>query len=239
MERNTSRKGFEDGPEVCRDSRNEGPHSRTEAGPIRAPLLHNLYALNRRYLDILIAAPSAKGTTEARRDRNLPESVRCSLGVLHDADLHALAQCPYTLFDFAFHEPHLWRSQRLRGQEIFDGFEGAGSKLEFARAALYFVWHAARIDVMFARFAFGMCAEVTRAVTELSVTNVACIASESMEHLAPRWPTNPCFWPDLIRFAAVESRLPAAKLLGCQLLAADRVGAVAAAAKKPTAAVRQ
>jgi hypothetical protein len=39
----------------------------------------------------------------------------------------------------------------------------------------------------------------------------------------PRWPTNPAFWPDLIRLAAANDtrRLGTARLLGTQLIAAE------------------
>jgi hypothetical protein len=41
--------------------------------------------------------------------------------------------------------------------------------------------------------------------------------------LMPRWPTNPGFWPDLVRFAAAgdHHRLATAKILGSQLIAAE------------------
>ena len=49
------------------------------------------------------------------------------------------------------------------------------------------------------------------------------IAAELARPLSPRWPTNPRFWPDLVRFAAREDwvRLTAAQLLGNQLLATE------------------
>jgi hypothetical protein len=53
------------------------------------------------------------------------------------------------------------------------------------------------------------------------------IAAEHANLLAPRWPTNPRFWPDLVRFATQEDlpQLETAKLLGNQLIAAELTAA--------------
>ena len=44
--------------------------------------------------------------------------------------------------------------------------------------------------------------------------------------MTPRWPANPAFWPDLIRFAASgdSRRLETTQLLGNQLIAVELEG---------------
>ena len=64
---------------------------------------------------------------------------------------------------------------------------------------------------------------VAECIADTPLWQLRRIAVDYAGLLMPRWPTNPCFWPDLVRFAAavMPRRLATAQLLGSQLIAAE------------------
>ena len=175
----------------------------------------DLHELNRRFLALLIAGHSRPFGT----DYWLPDTVRHGLARLGEAELNSLAGCPYALFDLDGERLRFDaypRAVAARARE--PAFEPHDPNVEFARAALFFAWHAAQTDPVFARLALGLEDRGVHWLAALPVTMLGKGLAERV--LAPCWPHHPTFWPDLVRFAGTSHpSLPAAQWLGCLLRA--------------------
>jgi hypothetical protein len=93
----------------------------------------------------------------------------------------------------------------------------------FCELALLHAWHVAATNPMAARVIYAMPYTTAQRLAATPLWQITRIASAHAMLLMPRWPTNPAFWSDLIRFAAKKDarRLTTARLLGVQLIAAE------------------
>ncbi len=176
--------------------------------------------LNRDYLDLL----SGTGPHELLGVE--------LLGALRQADAgmrDAIAGCSYSLFTLRFPEgaagewsalpqvqdPAAHRYSALTGD--------AGTWPAFITTAWFFAWHLSRNSPLSARFMLWLHPGHAALLADFAPWQLRHLAALQPSPLPPRWQSNPCFWPDLIRFARNHQslRLTAAQLLGVQLLAAD------------------
>jgi hypothetical protein len=186
----------------------------------------NLHALNRQYLSLIAEAESGPSFASSIP---IPENLARSLGKLSDAERFAIAECPIALFDLYFDDQARW-AQLLTNDRQCRARDQTGSdsrQLALVQAVLFFAWHATQSNTMFVRFALGMHEATARRIATSSVSDIANSANFAFDWLAPRWPRNAYFWPDVVRFAEKNASLQfqASKLLGCQLLAAAGVKA--------------
>jgi hypothetical protein len=100
---------------------------------------------------------------------------------------------------------------------------GASTQQAFCELAIFHAWHVAATNPMAARVIYAMPYTTAQRLAATPLWQITRIASSHAMLLMPRWPTNPAFWPDLIRFAASHDmrRLFPARLLGVQLIAAE------------------
>jgi hypothetical protein len=96
-------------------------------------------------------------------------------------------------------------------------------------------WHVATTNPLAARVVYAMPHATAQRLAAAELWQIRCIATSHATLLMPRWPTNPAFWPDLIRFAAANDtrRLLTAQLLGSQLIAAELELACAMSRRDP------
>src|SRR5262245_52589967 len=202
-------------------------HSAACRGPILDPgLVARIHEFNRDYLDLLVLEHRAGATP-------IPGRVVSALADLPETARRALAAVPFTLYSFGFEDQELWRnalSGALRAPGIdARGLEGryiagAGAGLEraFRELAILHAWHVAVSNPMAARIVYSMPPMTATRLAAAPVWHLRWIAATRATLLQPRWPTNPCFWPDLVRFAAAgDPRLKTVQLLGSQLIAAE------------------
>ena len=99
-------------------------------------------------------------------------------------------------------------------------------KAAMAEVAMVAAWHTAAVSRIAARFLFGMSEGIATSLSCTPLWQLRRIAIDCAGLLTPRWPSNPAFWPDLIRFATTgnQAKLEAARLLGTQLIAAELEG---------------
>lgn len=148
-----------------------------------------------------------------------------------------LAAAPYALYSLRFEDARFWRTASNVAQpSIDDRYSGrtcASSVYEgFLEVALFQAWHIATTHPLAARMLYSMSEPVRESVAKLPLWQVRYIAAAHSKILAPRWPTNPCYWPDLISFARSGDsvRLAATQLLGTQLIGAELAAASASRA---------
>jgi hypothetical protein len=174
---------------------------------------NSLRELNRRYLGIAVSAGSAL---------LLPR-----VAGLSPAQLAAAADCPYALFDLRFGDEQYW-SRRLLSQSVWhiaDAPLVAPEVVEFARLALFYVWHVASGAPLHAQLLLGMPRNVAAAFALLTVDRLPGIAIAEACNLTPRWHTCDAYWNALIDAAARPSAaaLRRAQLRGIQFAAAARL----------------
>lgn len=176
--------------------------------------------LNRDYLD-LITGDGAHGLLGAELMRELSQA---------DAGMRdAMARCSYSLFTLGL--PEGFAAEANAVPTVHDTAarrygaltNDAGSWPAFITTAWFFAWHLSRNSPLTARFMLGLQADQAARVADFAPWQLRHLAAIQPAPLPPRWHTNPCFWPDLVRFARNRQplRLTAAQLLGVQLLAAD------------------
>jgi hypothetical protein len=102
----------------------------------------------------------------------------------------------------------------------------ASLQASLCEVALLYAWHVATSSPIAARLVYAMPEAVAQRLTAAPPWYIRRLAVHHASLLMPRWPTNPGFWPDLVRFAAAgdQQRLATAKLLGSQLIAAELQG---------------
>jgi hypothetical protein len=192
---------------------------------LSAPLLARIHELNLDYVDLLIAEHAATGAD--RQIHHLPEKLWSSLAALSRAACVILARSPFTLYSLGFEDESFWASacaatttpiaQRYARPEP-DLVQGS-----FRELALLTAWHIASTSRLAARVLLAMSDATAQRFSVTPLWRIKRIACEHPALLMPRWPTNPCFWPDLVRFASVNDtrRLATVQLLGSQLIAAE------------------
>lgn len=199
------------------------------AAPVlAADLLGRLASLNLDYLELLIAEagrPAPGGV------RHLPERVLESLRKADRASLRLLASAAFSLYSLGFEDQEFWRSalrkdMRIDSQPVdarYGAVSAAVVQSSFCEIALLHAWHVAVSQPTAARLILGMPSALIERMTNVQLWQLRRIAVEYPGLLMPRWPANPCFWPEMIKFAAAADarRLHALQQLGHQLLAID------------------
>lgn len=201
---------------------------------VRAPvlqpaLLARIRQLNLDYLELLAAEREATdGSTQLQY---LPPRHRAALGALSPRALSALAAMPYSLYSLGFEDENFWNavcesatsSASALAVQRYARVGDASAQCSFCELALLHAWHVAGKNMMAARMVYAMPYATARRLVNTPLWQIRCIAGSYGELMMPRWPTNPAFWPDLIRFAASNDtrRLHTTRLLGTQLIAAE------------------
>lgn len=212
----------------------EIPNSHVGHAPIlSAGAMGVLAGLNRDYLDLLIAG----GCDGAGL---LGDGVMRELSAASPEVLDSMAACCYALF--ALDLPFPVRTADPAAAQVNDPVTqrycafpvGAGTWTAFTTTALFFAWHLSRNSPLSARVMLGLPVIAAHAIAALDPWELQHIAGQQPAPLKPRWHSNPCFWPDLVRFAASRNplQLDLARLLGLQLLAADLQSSPGTAARR-------
>lgn len=178
------------------------------------PLLGDLHALNRQFLELAI------------EHEPLADSAgfdRCTQQALHGLgarELERLATCPYSLFDIAFAEAAVWRSV-LADPPAVDASAPTDASA-FSLAALLFTRQLCQHHDGMARLLLGMTEEVVGllAVHDLPALSACAFAGRPL--LRARLADHPHFWSDLLDFVrdGTRERQLAAHTLGMQHSAA-------------------
>lgn len=195
-------------------------------------LLARTHELNQDYVELMLAerllpVPGLGGDA-------LPAKTLDALEALDAAARGALAACPFTLYTLGFDDQRFWDAA-LGGESPRHGDCGVEARYgaispapmhaAFCELTLFLAWHTAQSQRLAARFLFGMPDPVVQLFAHAPLWRIRRVALDYPGLVAPRWPRNPAFWPDLIRFAdADDARLEAARLLGNQLIASELDG---------------
>ena len=212
--------------------------------PVLEPaLLEHIHQLNLDYLELLIA--ERETTQDAAQLQHLPPRQRVALAALSPRALRALAAMPYTLYSLGFEDEHFWdtvcanatASAPASVSQRYAQVGDASAQYAFCNLALFHAWHVAATNTMAARVIYAMPYVTARRLASTPLWQIRCIAGSYNVLMLPRWPTNPAFWPDLIRFAAMNDarRLHTTRLLGTQLIAAELEVACAMSRRDPRA----
>lgn len=200
------------------------------AAPVLAPaMLSRIHQLNLDYLELLVAERASPGGG-TQLQHLLPR--QCSeLSALPERALRLLAATPYTLYSLGFEDEGFWKSicasttASMPASVVhrYARTDDASAQYAFCKVALLHAWHVATTSPLAARVMYAMPHVTAERLAAAPLWQIRCISSSHAELLIPRWPTNPAFWPDLIRFAGANDtrRLNTAQLLGSQLIAAE------------------
>lgn len=204
------------------------PHdSRQAFTPVlRQEILSRIHELNSDYLELLaIERASAECAGQLQFFTPKVQAAIAEISFEHRA---RLAAAPYALYSLRFEDPRFWKTACDTAHRKIDeryGVAPDGGSLRglFIEIALMQAWHIASTHPLAARMVYSMGESVRKRVAALSLWQVKQIVAEHAKIMAPRWPNNPCFWPDLIAFSKASDavRLAATQLLGTQLIAAE------------------
>src|ERR1044071_5481187 len=192
------------------------------------PLLSRIQQLNLEYLQ-LVSAPTLNVCAHAEA---MPGAVRQALAGLPPSTLQLIAAAPYALFSLAFEDQDLWLATLSDadldtcGLQVADSASAAcplRGHAAFCETVIFFAWHVAVANRLAARMALGMPAAVIERLQPTSFRKLQHVMRAAPWLLTPRWPSNPRFWPDLLKCAArgEPEAVKAAQLLGSQLIASD------------------
>lgn len=197
---------------------------------LSAAVLARVHELNLDYIELLAAEHNAASTHDGQL-QHLPCRLHAAIAELSPAARVSLCALPYTLYSLGFEDQKLWRSlaepsalaAALSMSERYAQPHSASLQASLCEVALTYAWHVATSSPLAARLIYAMPESVAQRVTAAPLWYVRRLAVHHASLLMPRWPTNPGFWPDLVRFAAMEDhhRLATAKILGSQLIAAE------------------
>jgi len=200
---------------------------------LSAAVLARICELNLDYLELLAAEQSTSATSEGQL-QYLPCKLHAAIADLAPPARAALAALPYTLYSLGFEDEKLWRSlaepaalaASLSVTERYAQPRDASLQAALCEVALLYAWHVATSSPLAARLIYAMPETIAQRLTAAPPWYIRRLAVHHASLLMPRWPTNPGFWPDLIRFAAAADgqRLATAKVLGSQLIAAELQG---------------
>jgi hypothetical protein len=200
---------------------------------LSAAVLARIHELNLDYLELLTAEHNAGHASEGQL-QHLPHKLHAAIAALLPPARLSLAALPYTLYSLGFEDEKLWRSlaepaalaTSLSMSERYARPYSASLQASLCEVALLYAWHVATASPLAARLIYAMPESVTQRLTAAPPWYVRRLAVHHASLLMPRWPTNPGFWPDLVRFAALgdQQRLATAKVLGSQLVAAELQG---------------
>jgi hypothetical protein len=187
-------------------------------------LLSNLQTLNAEFL-ALIVEPQP---WPAQRSSGLRPEILQSIRELPVRGRTSICASNYSLFTLRLCDPWFWRSAISRDKSSDRAVAETNADTSGQRALLVldvvlFLWHVAQTAPLAGRLMLGMSDEVHAALSALSLRQVRQLAQSGEIPLTARWPDNPCFWPDLVRFARPghARELELTHLQGTQLLAAE------------------
>ena len=186
---------------------------------LTAELLQCIRDLNDDYLELLVAEGTRAGSSS-----HLPDRVRDELRKSSRQARQQIAKAAYSLYSLGFEDQQFWRSAlRTEPRSFAERYGGVVTPSSFIELALYHAWHVAVSNPIAARVVYGMSAPIIECVAHASLWQLRRVAVEYPELLMPRWPTNPCFWPEVIKFATAGDlrRLHTLQQLGHQLIAID------------------
>jgi hypothetical protein len=199
------------------------------AGPsspvLSAALLARICELNVDYIGLLLAERA--DATGSAQLQHLQPRVAAALALLPPDALRSLCAAPFSLYSLGFEDEGFWRvACEPRGQPLAQRYAGPSAlplQTRFCEVALLYAWHVASCSALAARMVYAMPDAIAARLASSPLWRLRRIAVEYPALLAPRWPTNPSFWPDLVRFAAANdaARLQMTQLLGNQLIAAE------------------
>lgn len=197
---------------------------------LSAAVLARIHELNLDYIELLAAEHNAASTADAQL-AHLPCKLHAMIAELSPAARASLAALPYTLYSLGFEDEKLWRSlaepsvlaASLSMSERYAQPHCASLQASMCEVALLYAWHVATWSPIAARLIYAMPPAIAQRFAAAPPWYIRRLAIHHASLLMPRWPTNPGFWPDMVRFAAGgdRSRLATAALLGSQLIAAE------------------
>jgi hypothetical protein len=210
---------------------------RTESAatsPVLTPsLLSRIQRLNLEYLQLLLDTQMQSPCAHADC---LPQGLLQSLRKLLPEALQMVAAAPYALYSLGFEDQEFWLA--MLGASPSDGNAPSSSMhvadevatgcrvtrhAAFAETVIFFAWHLAVANPLAARMTCGLPEAVCESLQSASLGRLQSVMRACPWVLMPRWPGNPRFWPDLVKFAASGDLQPVrhTQLLGHQLIACD------------------
>jgi hypothetical protein len=191
---------------------------------LTADLLGRVYQLNLDYIELLIAeftCPDLAGM------RYLPDRVLEMLRKTSNEARQTLATTAFSLYSLGFEDEEFWRLALRVDPQPIDGRYGVLSaavvQSSFCELALLHAWHVAVSQPIAARVLYGMPTPIIDRISRARLWQLRRIAVDYPGLLMPRWPANPCFWPEMIKFATLGDlrRLHTLQQLGHQLIAIE------------------
>lgn len=223
-------------------TRNDTEHLPGASTPVlSAAVLARIHELNLDYLELLAAQHNVPAVglkpdphPYAGQLQHLPGKLHAAIAGLSPAARISLAALPYTLYSLGFEDEKLWRSlaepaallSTLSMSERYAQPHSASLQASLCEVALMYAWHVATSCPLAARLIYAMPESVAQRLAAAPPWYVRRLTVHHASLLMPRWPTNPGFWPDIVRFATAgdQQRLATAKVLGSQLIAAELQG---------------
>lgn len=203
---------------------------------LSAALLARIHELNQDYMELLLAqhsTPACAGHEAGSCAESLPVKVLDALGQMSRASRHALAATPFALCSLGFDDQQFWSAVLTAADQETESVEAryglpsaAPMHAAFCEIALLLAWHVAASNRVAARVLFALPDTLATRLVAAPLWRLRQIGMDYPGVLTPRWPANPAFWPDLVRFAAAADarRLKTAQLLGNQLIASELEG---------------
>jgi hypothetical protein len=200
---------------------------------LSAAVLARIHELNLDYIELLAAEHTATDVCDGQL-QHLPCKLHTAIAEMSPAARASLAALPYTLYSLGFEDEKLWRAlaqpatlaASMSMRERYSQPHGGSLQASLCEMALLYAWHVTTSSPLAARLIYAMPETVAERLMAAPPWYVRRLAVHHASLLLPRWPTNPGFWPDLVRFAVADDRqrLATAKVLGSQLIAAELQG---------------
>src|SRR4029079_10480389 len=195
---------------------------------LSAAVLARIHELNLDYLELLAAERNAVDACDGQL-QHLPSKLHAAIAEMSPAARASLAALPYTLYSLGFEDEKLWRAlaqpatlaAAMSMRERYTQPRDASLQASLCEVALMYAWHVATSSPLAARLIYAMPEAGAERVMAAAPWYVRRLAVHHASLLLPRWPTNPGFWPDLVRFAVADDQqpLPTAKALESPLIA--------------------
>ena len=182
---------------------------------LSAAVLARVHELNLDYVELLAAEHNAAATGGGQL-QHLPCKLHAAIAEMSPTARASLAVLPYTLYSLGFEDEKLWRSlpepaalaASLSMSERYAQPHRASLQASLCEVALLYAWHVASSSPLAARLVYAMPETVAQRLTAAPPWYVRRLAVHHSSLLLPRWPTNPGFWPDLVRFASEGDQQP-------------------------------
>jgi hypothetical protein len=202
--------------------------------PVLTPsLLSRIQRLNLEYLHLLLDAQTPSPCAHADC---LSQGLLQSLRRLSPEALQVVAAAPHALYSLGFEDQEFWLT--MLGAAASDSSVPSSSlhvaddvatgcrvrrHAAFAEAVIFFAWHLAVANPLAARVTCGLPDAVSKSLQSAAFGRLQSVMHACPWVLMPRWPGNPRFWPDLVKFAAGHDwqAVRRTQLLGHQLIACD------------------